>query len=157
MCANVILGTQQICKLMFNLLWHMILDPVPFSQISSRPGPGWANHNPLSYMGWVWYDAGTKEHHLGAPLRHLTSKMAAADVSPFLWFALGLTNCSNYFDSWFWQLLHLVPKVDACTLSLIPRDTGHSLKVCYYPGPRKSPRNQLWSISQRKSLDDIID
>ena len=53
MCANVILGTQQICKLMFNLLWHMLLDPVPFSQISSRPGPGWANHNPLSYMGWV--------------------------------------------------------------------------------------------------------
>ena len=46
-----ILGTIEICKLMFYLLSHRSQAPLLFRQISSRSGLGQANHNSLSNTG----------------------------------------------------------------------------------------------------------
>lgn len=45
-------------KLVFYLLWHKwSLAPLPFRQVSSRPGLGRANHNLSSNDGRVWCNA----------------------------------------------------------------------------------------------------
>ena len=88
------MGSRQICKLRFCLLWHMLLTPLPCRQISCRPCPGGANHNHLSNMRWVGC---TEELPMGALLWHFHKQPKwlplIRHTFSLLWLAVDLSNC----------------------------------------------------------------
>ena len=51
------LGTREVCKLIFYLLWHMRLASLPYRQISSLTGLDQANHTIyLIWDYWIWWE-----------------------------------------------------------------------------------------------------